>query len=85
MATSARSRRGGRSHRIPFSELRWQLKIFSQKPDGGSGSSLGGGLQQNSGGFLVRDDPLPTTTAAHTEAARQLVLMYHLARYLQDS
>jgi len=71
MPTSATSPRGGRSRRIRSAESRWQLKIFSQKPAGKSGSYLGGGLRQNSGGYLVRDDLPLLTTAAPTVVARQ--------------
>jgi len=71
MLMCASWRNGGWSRRIQSAESGWQLKIFSRKPADGFGSYLGGGLRQNSGGFLVRDDlPLPTSSAP-TAAARQ--------------
>lgn len=69
MRTRAPWRRGGASRSIPCAESRWQLKIFPQKPGGKFPSYLGGGLHQNSAGFLVRDDLPPPTMSALTAVA----------------
>ena len=56
MPMNAHWRPGGSLKSRRSAERRWQLKIFSQKPAAGFGSFLGGGLRQNSAGYLVRDD-----------------------------
>ena len=79
-------RKSGKSRRIRWSGCGSQPKILLRKPVGRTfGSYLGGGLRQNKGGFLVRDDLPLQTHSARTEAAQLQGWTYHSGSCLQIS
>jgi len=70
MPTPARWPKSGRSPRIPWSGYGYLHGILPRRPVARTyGSYLGGGLRQNKGGFLVRDDLPLLTPSAPTVAA----------------
>lgn len=74
MRTCASSRHGGSCRWMSLTALGWRLRISLRKQGAKSGLSLGGGLKQNSNGYLVRDDLPLETILARTAAAPPLGL-----------
>ena len=79
-------RRNGRSSRILCVVCRSPLRISLWKPAARPfGSYLGGGVRQNSGGYLVRDDLPLLIDSVPTEAVPPLALTSHWGSCLQTS